>query len=166
MNIVKLFTPLMILTLELWGQSPIDQALERYNSGVVPYVSTDLALEWQQKDSVIFLDTRAFKEFQVSHIPGAKFVGYDEFDTAKIKRSKQQDTRPIVVYCSIGVRSEQIGHKLIQLGFKQVYNLYGGIFLWHNQGKDLFDSDNLPTRDIHGYDQNWAKYIKGGTPTF
>ena len=40
----------------------------------------------------------------------------------------------IIVYCSIGVRSEDIGEKLKELGYTKILNLYGGIFDWKNKG--------------------------------
>ena len=38
----------------------------------------------------------------------------------------------IVVYCSVGYRSEKIAEELDKLGFTNVSNLYGGIFEWIN----------------------------------
>ena len=157
---------LFILTLHSWSQSPIDKALKQYNTGIIPYVLTSTAVQWQQKDSAVFLDTRALEEYKVSHIQGARFVGYHEFDDEKIKALKLEQSTPIVVYCSIGVRSEQIGIKLKQLGYKNIFNLYGGIFLWYNQSNPIVDSDEKPTRAIHGYDKKWAQYIENGLPTF
>ncbi|TPW13803.1 MAG: rhodanese-related sulfurtransferase, partial [Halothiobacillaceae bacterium] len=35
-----------------------------------------------------------------------------------------------VVICHHGMRSQQAGHYLMQMGFKQVINLVGGIDAW------------------------------------
>ena len=164
-RLIPLFGIIMI-TLSAWSQSPIDKALKRYNTGIIPYVNTDTAFQWHQKDSVLFLDTRALKEYEVSHIQGARFVGYDEFDAHKINALNIAPSTPIVVYCSIGVRSEQIGVKLKQLGYNKIFNLYGGIFQWYNQSHPVVDSQNKPTLALHGYDKNWARYVEKGTPTF
>jgi len=157
---------IIMITLNAWSQSPIDKALKRYNTGIIPYVQTNTAVQWHQKDSVLFLDTRALKEYEVSHIPGARFAGYDEFDSRKINALNIDKSTPIVVYCSIGVRSEQIGIKLKALGYNNIFNLYGGIFQWYNQSNPVVDSQNKPTLALHGYDKNWAKYVEKGTPTF
>lgn len=172
----RVFTliPFLFLTLHLWSQSPIDKALKRYNSGDIPYVDTQTAADWQQKDSVIFLDTRSYAEFQISHLPKAQFIGYKEFNEEKIEVLELMSSEtftlhnstPIVVYCSIGVRSEQIGLKLKKLGVENIYNLYGGIFLWYNEHREIVDSIERSTREIHGYDKNWAQYIQGGKPRF
>lgn len=157
---------LLFIALNLSGQNPIDKALERFNSGDLPYIDTETAALWQQKDSVVFLDTRSYEEFRVSHLPQAQFIGYKEFKPEKAKDLNLDKSSPIVVYCSIGVRSEQIGLKLKALGYNNIYNLYGGIFLWYNQNRSIVDSTQKPTREIHGYDKNWAKYIEGGKPRF
>ena len=157
---------ILFFTALSWAQSPIDQALKRYNSGDIPYIDTKTAAQWQQKDSVVFLDTRSAKEFTISHLPEAQFIGYKEFNQSKLKTLNLDKATPIIVYCSIGVRSEQIGVKLKKLGYHNVYNLYGGIFLWYNQGRTIIDNDQRPTREIHGYDQHWAQYIEGGSPRF
>ena len=85
------------------------------------------------KEKVILLDTREKKEYEISHIPGAIWVGYNNF---KLKRVKEiaKDTK-IVTYCSVGYRSERIGEKLQKAGFTDVSNLKGSIFKWVNEGK-------------------------------
>lgn len=157
---------LLLTPLQAWNQNPIDRALTRYNSGDIPYVTTEAAAQWLQKDNVVFFDSRSFEEFERSHLPKAQFIGYKEFNPKTIEELNLEKSTPIVVYCSIGVRSEQIGLKLKKLGFQNIYNLYGGIFLWYNENREIVDFKNRPTRAIHGYDKQWAQYIEGGTPSF
>jgi rhodanese-related sulfurtransferase len=81
--------------------------------------------ELKEKKNLVFLDAREPKEYKVSHIQNAIPVGFDHFNSKKMATLKDKNT--IVVYCSIGVRSEQIGEKLMKLGYKKRHNLYGGI---------------------------------------
>jgi len=37
------------------------------------------------KDDVVLLDAREMKEYNISHIPGAKYVGYDDFDESLLE---------------------------------------------------------------------------------
>ena len=106
---------------------------------------------------VKYLDAREPKEYNVSHLPGAKYVGYDYFSENLVKDIDRNKT--IVVYCSIGYRSEKIGEKLSKLGFKKVYNLYGSIFEWANQGYPLTDFEGKPTNKIHVYNKKWSKWM-------
>ncbi|MFY0627010.1 MAG: rhodanese-like domain-containing protein [Reichenbachiella sp.] len=106
----------------------------------------------------VFLDTRAENEYDVSKIEGARFVGYKDFDlksVADIDRNAE-----IIVYCSIGYRSEKIAEKLLSDGFTNVKNLYGGLTEWHNAGLPLVDSLNNATNRVHGYDKIWGQWYK------
>ena len=68
----------------------------------------------------------------------------------------------IIACCSIGYRSEKLVKELIQLNFLNVYNLYGGVFEWINQGNSV--QNNLGTTErIHGYNKNIACWLKKGT---
>jgi len=107
-------------------------------------------------DYIIF-DARELSEYNTSHIKDAKFLGYNNFDKNSVKNIVL-DT-PIIVYCSIGYRSEKIGKKLKKMGFTNVKNLYGSIFEWANQGNDLYNQNELLTTQIHGYNKRWSRCI-------
>ena len=111
------------------------------------------------KEKVILLDTREKKEYEISHIPGAIWVGYNNF---KLKRVKAiaKDAK-IVTYCSVGYRSERIGEKLQKAGFSDVSNLKGSIFKWVNEGNPLEDKEGNATDKVHGFDKDWGKWVKG-----
>jgi predicted sulfurtransferase len=68
----------------------------------------------------------------------------------------------IVVYCSLGIRSEDIGEKLKKAGYKNVYNLYGGIFEFKNQNLSIYNSKGNTTDSIHAYSKTWGKWLKNG----
>ena len=52
------------------------------------------------------LDARSSREFEVSHIPGATWVGYEDFLLDRLAGIDIH--KPVSVYCSVGYRSEQI----------------------------------------------------------
>jgi len=116
--------------------------------------------ELKVMDGVLLLDTREKEEYDISHIEGAEYMGYKEYD-GDLLRDVPKDT-PIVVYCSIGYRSEKIGEKIQKLGFTKVYNLYGSIFEWVNQDNPIVDNNNEPTDKIHTYNRNWSKWVEEG----
>jgi 3-mercaptopyruvate sulfurtransferase SseA len=66
---------------------------------------------------------------------------------------------PILLYCSIGYRSEKVGEKILKMGFKDVTNLYGSIFAWANAGYELKNAKGETTNQIHTYNNEWAKWI-------
>lgn len=120
--------------------------------------------EASKKQNVLFLDSRSKEEFDVSHIEGALFVGYDGFDITSVSDLDKESE--IIVYCSIGYRSEKITERLVQEGFKNVQNLYGGIFEWKNQGNEVVSPDGKPTEDVHAYNRLWGIWLKEGNRVY
>ena len=114
----------------------------------------------KRQSDMLILDARERSEYDVSHLPNAVFVGYNNFEK-KTLDSIAKD-RPIVVYCSIGYRSEKIAEKLQKQGFSRVYNLYGSIFEWVNQGNVVVDKNNQPTKKVHTYNKAWSRWVEDG----
>ena len=111
-------------------------------------------------EKVVLLDTRERKEYEISHIPGAIWVGYDDFDVERVKELAKDSK--IVTYCSVGYRSERIGEKLMKEGFSDVSNLKGSIFKWVNEGHELEDNEGQLTAKVHGFNKKWGKWVKKG----
>jgi len=109
----------------------------------------------------LLLDARAREEFATSHISGAAWVGYDDFDLLRVAAVPKN--QPIVVYCSVGYRSGKIAEKLTKAGYTEVYNLWGGIFHWYNSGKEVVDK-NGPTSHVHPYNEKWSKWLDSKQP--
>ena len=121
----------------------------------VPIITVD-QLE-KNIESYLILDAREKEEYDVSHIPGAKYIGYDNFQLSAISNIKKDMT--IVVYCSIGYRSEKIGEKLKKAGYTNVKNLFGSIFEWVNQKNEVVDKNNTVVRKVHTYNWLWSKWV-------
>lgn len=109
------------------------------------------------------LDTREIDEFEVSHLKGAKWVGYDTFDFSNVEDLDKE--KLVLVYCTVGARSQDIGEKLKENGFKQVYNLYGGIINWSNEGLPLFNEEK-PTKKVHTYSKSWGIWLTKGEKVY
>jgi rhodanese-related sulfurtransferase len=105
----------------------------------------------------LILDAREKEEYAVSHLPKAVFIGYKHFEK-EVLNTVPKD-KPIVVYCSIGYRSEKIGEKLQKMGFTKVYNLYGSIFEWINQGNEVVDNQGVVTKKVHTFNRNWSQWV-------
>lgn len=109
------------------------------------------------------LDAREKEEYSVSHIPGAVYIGYNDVDLLVITQTPKNEA--IVVYCSVGYRSEKITEKLEKSGFTNVRNLYGGIFEWKNSGGTLENAKG-ETDKIHAYDKTWGKWLLKGEKVY
>lgn len=160
-NITTLFT-LLLATLCM-AQNSIDKELVRLNNKTVPYISVQ---ELQAKQGIVLLDAREQKEFDISHIKNAIPVGFNKFDKSKITKRVKDKNTPIVVYCSIGVRSEKIGEKLLKLGYKNVHNLYGGIFEYKNEDGKVINNQNKVTDSVHTYNKSWSEYLTKGIKVY
>jgi rhodanese-related sulfurtransferase len=132
-----------------------DKEVARWLDFKVPTVDVDSL--YGRENKFLILDAREPGEFKVSHLPGAISCGYDKFSMNSLD-SVAKD-QPIMVYCSIGYRSERIAEKLKKQGFTQVYNLYGSIFEWGNRGYPLVDALGQPTQKLHTYNQLWARWV-------
>ncbi|AWG23316.1 rhodanese [Flavobacterium faecale] len=153
-----LITFLFAFNLMCNAQSTVATVLKKYNTQSVPYItSTQL-----KNNNYILFDSREFSEYKVSHIPNAIFVGFNHFKPETVTSAVKNRSTPIVVYCSIGVRSEQIGEKLQKLGYTNVHNLYGGIFEYKNNGGTVLNQANKKTDSIHTYNKQWSVYLKKG----
>ncbi|RRO12154.1 rhodanese-like domain-containing protein [Flavobacteriaceae bacterium 14752] len=142
------------------AQNSIDEAIQKYNSGSVDYIEVEtLKTKLDAGEDIVLLDTRAKAEFDVSHLKNAIWIGYDNFKKENVKQLDKNTE--IVVYCSIGVRSEQIGERLKNMGFKNIQNLYGGIFDWVNRGYPIY-KNSKQTKNVHAYDKFWGKFLERG----
>ncbi|APQ16901.1 rhodanese-like domain-containing protein [Maribacter hydrothermalis] len=145
------------------SQDRISKTLNSWNKGTIPYAYFD---NLPTSDSIAFLDTREFEEFEVSHLKNAIWVGYKKFDEQKVLETITDKSQPIIVYCSIGVRSEDIGEKLKELGYTKVLNLYGGIFEWKNKGGQVFNDKETPTDSVHAFSKHWGKLLHEGIKVY
>ncbi|MEL6592913.1 MAG: rhodanese-like domain-containing protein [Bacteroidota bacterium] len=118
----------------------------------------------QNQTHYVLLDTREAKEYEVSHINGALYTGYDQFDESVLKEIPKD--QPIVVYCSVGYRSERIGEKLKAMGYQEVYNLYGGIFEWKNHGFPVVNQSSQTTEKVHTYNKLWGRWLFKGEKVY
>ena len=124
----------------------------------VPLISVD---SLKHLKNVYVLDAREKEEYNVSHLKNAKHVGYIWFDMRRVVNiPKDAD---VVVYCSVGYRSEKIAEKLIKNGFQKVHNLYGGIFEWVNEHQPVYKTNGVQTSEIHTYNKDWSKWVTNGT---
>lgn len=135
-----------------------DKKVEKLLRFSVPLIGVE-ELKKNQSEVHIF-DTRKEEEYAVSHIPGATYLGYDNFDPKKLKHIPKTDT--VVLYCSVGYRSEKIGERLQKMGYTKVFNLYGSLFEWANQDYQLVDQNGQPTLKIHTYNKNWSQWVDNG----
>ena len=141
------------------------QMLARMYRKTVPLITVAEAAKWSKlKNDLVFLDTREQNEFAVSHIKGAKWVGYKDFKLSRLQNISHHT--PIILYCSVGYRSEKVGEQLLKAGYTNVHNLYGSLFEWVNQGYPVYNNLNQPTTEVHTYSKRWGKWLQKGKKVY
>lgn len=157
---------LLILVSLFFGSSdgdPLKKLLKHYNTESVPYVYVE---QVETFTNYHLLDSRETREFEVSHLRDAVYVGYDSFNLETVLNliPNKQDT--VIVYCSLGIRSEDVGEKLQDAGYSHVYNMYGGIFEWKNKDKVVYNSLGIPTEEVHAFTKDWGQWLHRGIKVY
>ena len=127
---ITIFAFLFVLTLTFFACQGVAQKEGTINKTIPP-------VEFQEKiksSDAQLIDVRTEGEFADGGISGAKNINWNggnfEQKVAAIDKNK-----PVMVYCLGGGRSASAAQKLNQLGFKEVYNLDGGIVRWRSEIK-------------------------------
>ncbi|MEP7253947.1 MAG: rhodanese-like domain-containing protein [Ginsengibacter sp.] len=124
-------------------------------SSTVPKINVEAAAA--NPSEYVFLDSRQKKEYDVSHIKNAVYIGDQDFSIDRL--SGIPKNADIVVYCSVGVRSDKIAKEILDAGYTNVHNMLGGIFEWMNKGKSVYDASGTPTEAVHGYSRFWGALV-------
>ena len=146
------------------SQKDFDKKINSLLSHSVPLIhENELRADFTDGEFIL-LDTRSLKEYEISHIKGANFIDYEGFSPNMV--SDIDKDKPVVLYCSVGYRSEKIGERLQELGYKNVFNLYGGIFDWKNKNNAVVNPLNVETDSVHTYNKSWSKWLKEGVKVY
>lgn len=168
--IVLALVSLLLVLLVLWGHNlhaPIhvnDIVYDLLLSTLLSHSVSEVSVDRLATSRFHILDARSYREFEVSHIPGATWVGYEEFSIDRLAGIDKQT--PVAVYCSVGYRSERIAERLRQQGYTNVANVYGGMFEWINTNHPVVTEEGATTDKIHGYSKFWGFWLKRGTPIY
>lgn len=81
------------------------------------------------ENEVTIIDVRTPGEYQSGHIKNAQNINVQSGDF-KEKMENFDREKPIYIYCRSGSRSANAGRILEEMGFKEIYDLKGGILSW------------------------------------
>jgi rhodanese-related sulfurtransferase len=163
---MKNYTLYIFLLLSILGfsQKKLSKLLEQNNNENIPYISVDSLAN--KKSNVVLLDSREKLEYETSHLKDAIFVGYDFFNLDSVASQLPNKKAEIVVYCSLGIRSEDIAEKLQKAGYENVKDLYGGIFEWKNNNLPVYNANEKETDSIHTFSKAWSKWLEKGVKVY
>lgn len=91
----------------------------------IPLTSAQLK---SRQNQLLVVDVRGWFEYWLGHIPGAQRLNRN-----RILKDIPKD-QPIALTCLSGHRSAIAAQRLVSQGYRQVYNLQGGLLAWQGAG--------------------------------
>jgi thiosulfate sulfurtransferase len=101
-----------------------------------PVLLTPIELKSRQKQLLV-IDVRGWLEYVMGHVPGAQRLSRD-----RILKTISKD-QPIAITCLSGHRSAIVAQELVTQGYRQVYNLQGGLLAWQSAGYSVQRGDRF-----------------------
>ena len=93
----------------------------------------DLIQENADNHDFIILDVRTPEEYDGGYIEGAINIDFNSEDFSAQLETLDKD-KTYLIYCRTGRRSAGARDVMEELGFREVYNMSGGIVEWEAQG--------------------------------
>ena len=114
-----------------------DEQFSMENRG--KYLNAEAFNKLSGDPETVVVDMRNHYEYEVGHFEGAVEVPSDTFReqlpmAADLLNGKKD--KPVIMYCTGGIRCEKASAYLLHRGFKQVYHLEGGIIHYANTVKE------------------------------
>ena len=104
------------------------------NEHKVSTISVKELKERRDKNATLCLiDVREPNEWDQMHIPGATLIPKGSLAAVIASKVPNYD-EPIYLHCKGGVRSFDAANELINMGYKEVYSVEGGILEWAMAG--------------------------------
>lgn len=112
----------------------------------VPQIDVFDMKKWLSENGLQVLDVRDKEEWEEGHIEGAHFMTYTslvpQLDVpAQIDKLALAHDQSIAVTCATGKRSSTAISILRRNGFKNLYNVIGGMEAWEHAGFAMIDAE-------------------------
>jgi rhodanese-related sulfurtransferase len=101
------------------------KSTNQQSANLIPLTPAQLK---SRQNQLLVIDVRGLLEYWIGHIPGAQRLSYD-----RILQDIPKD-QAITMTCLSGQRSAIAAQWLITQGYRQVYNLKGGLLAWQSAG--------------------------------
>ena len=93
------------------------------HSNTFKTITAEEVNDFIKDNNITILDIRDEESFSESHIPSAIRLSGNNIDEI-IENSNHEDN--ILIYCYVGISSQNVAQHFCNLGFKKIYNLEGG----------------------------------------
>ena len=124
----------VVLTGGCAGQEAPTQIIE----DITPQEAFTLIQDNKDNPDFVILDVRTPGEFAEGHIENATNLDYYS-ETFRDELSKLDKDKTYLVYCRSGKRSRNAVDIMVELNFREAYNMSGGIIEWKAEGLPLIE---------------------------
>jgi UPF0176 protein len=103
------------------------------------YLDAETFNQLAAEPDTLLVDMRNHYEFEVGHFDGAIEIPSDTFREQlplAVKLLEKKKDKPVIMYCTGGIRCEKASAYLLHRGFKKVFHLEGGIIHYANSVKE------------------------------
>ncbi len=114
-------------------------------------LSTAVFQQKMNQPNIQILDVRTAEEYQSGHIKNALQANWLDKTQFADRIQHLDKAIPVLVYCASGVRSGQAMKAMAQQGFKEVYNMEGGMSAWKVEGKPFESAASIPEMSIAAF---------------
>ena len=126
---------MLILVFVLSGSMLIWPLFQRRFSTVKDVGTTEVTLLINRQNAVL-LDVREPKEYEGGRLPNAIHIPLSQLE-GRAQELAKFSSRPVIAYCATGRRSRMATSALTRAGFKEIYNLHGGLQAWKKDSLPL-----------------------------
>jgi len=92
-------------------------------------ISPARATRLNNSEDALFIDARPHKEYEQSHLPGARSIPAAEIE-GHLKQIEKLRERPVILYDEGGLDAERAAKQLARNGFTRLYVIEGGLPAW------------------------------------
>lgn len=129
------------------------------NNGDSNLSATEFAKKLNQTKDAQLVDVRTPEEFRNGHLKNAMNIDWNTDDFAEKVKALDKD-KPVFLYCMSGPRSTAAAEKLQEMGFKNVYEMQGGMMKWRNANLPEIKASTSAGMSLSQYNE----LLKNDTP--
>ena len=104
---------------------------KKQNKMILETITAEKFEEKRKEDNTTVLDVRTQKEFDEMNLNPDRLINFNDSDVLEEELGKLDKSKTYLVHCRSGKRSLETCYIMEEMGFKEVYNLDGGIMAWH-----------------------------------
>ncbi len=113
--------------------TPAEETATQIIEDITPQEAFTLMQDNEGNPSFVILDVRTAEEFASGYIENAINIDYYS-DTFRDELNNLDKDKSYLIYCHSGNRSGKALDIMAELGFKEVYNMLGGMIAWNAEG--------------------------------